>query len=135
MHRYLYKYWVTVPILGLSTLLVLPCNTLNYFVIPADTTTPIPVVYACMHENFVKVVFCTAVQLHLEKHAENCCSNHRTSVEMVSVSTEMKVLVLDSLFKRVALVHPCHGWYQVTGNHQPNRHGAAVGVLLLCQST
>lgn len=29
----------------------------------------------------------------------------------------------------------CRGWYQVTGNHQPRTHGAAVGVLLLCQST
>lgn len=75
--------------------------------IHADTRTLTPVVYVRIQQ-FCHICACTAVKLAtairvLEKHAEGCCSNNRTSV--IHYSTK-QVLVLYSLCEKVESVHP-----------------------------
>lgn len=47
----------------------------------AATTTPIPIVYVCIYDNFVKFGFfsgtCGSHPLFLEKHAENICGKKK----------------------------------------------------------
>lgn len=84
--------WVSDSVLGIGTDIWLEYSNSTCIVLwyRHNNTTPMPVEYLCVWQ-FCSISVYSAVELALEKHAEEC-SNNRASVENKQTNKKIKVI-------------------------------------------